>query len=289
MSTQPWVAGGVNTEDEQRRMTAAYHQFIASAKVVKLAHAINPENKVGMMYAGHFTYANSCHPDDVLHTMDFDHQMMFYIDVQVRGAYPSHKIKDMERKHIVLPEQPGDAQILKEGCVDFISFSYYLTHVTGEKTNGIFKGLNGLDTGYSNPYLEKSEWGWPIDPKGLRFALNYLYDKYQVPVMIVENGLGAVDQLEDGKVHDSYRIAYMKAHIEQMEKAIEVDGVPVLGYTSWAGLDLPSLSTGEMKKRYGLIYIDADDHGNGTWKRYPKDSFTWYQKVCQTNGKDLGE
>ncbi len=288
MSTQPWVAGGINSDDEQVRMTAAYHQLLASAMTVKKAHQINPDNMVGMMYAGHFSYPNSCNPEDVLHTMEFDHQFMFYIDVQCRGAYPNHKLKMMERQGIVLPEMEGDARILKEGCVDFISYSYYLTHVTGEKTNGIFKGLNGIDTGYKNPYLEASEWGWSIDPKGMRFSLNYLWDHWQKPVMIVENGLGAVDQIaEDGGVHDQYRINYLRAHIEQMKKAVEYDGVPVLGYMTWAALDLPSLSTGEMSKRYGFLYVDADDHGNGTYDRIRKDSFAWYKQVCESNGEEL--
>lgn len=289
MSTQPWVAGGVNSDDEGRRMTAAYHQLLASAKVVKIGHEINPNNMIGMMYAGHFSYANSPDPEDVLHTMEFDHQMMFYIDVQARGAYPRHKLKQLERQNITLPAQPGDEQILKEGTVDYISFSYYLTHVTGKKTTGITKGLNGLDTGYKNPHLQYSDWGWGIDPKGLRFALNYLYDHWNLPVMVVENGLGAIDQLEDGKVHDPYRIEYLKEHIREMKKAIEFDGVEVLGYTPWAGLDMPSLSTGEMAKRYGLLYVDADDHGNGSYDRYEKDSFAWYKEVCSSNGEKLGD
>lgn len=288
MSTQPWVAGGIDSNDEQLKMTAAYHQFLASALAVKKAHEIDAENKVGMMYCGHFTYANTCNPDDVLHTMDFNHQMMFYIDVQCRGKYPAYKLKQFEREGIVLPAVEGDDVILKEGTVDFISFSYYLTHVTGEKTNGITKGLNGLQTGYTNPYLQLSQWGWAIDPKGLRYALNYLYDTYQKPLMIVENGLGALDFVsEDGKIHDDGRIDYLRAHIEQMKMAVEIDGVEVLGYTTWAAMDLPSLSTGEMSKRYGFLYVDADNYGNGSYNRIRKDSFYWYKKVCESNGEEL--
>lgn len=172
--------------------------------------------------------------------------------------------------------------------MDFISFSYYLTHVCGQKTNGVVKGLQGLETGYSNPYLTKSNWGWPIDPKGLRYGLNMLFDRYQLPLMIVENGLGAVDHLEDdGSIHDSYRIAYIKAHLLELEKAIDIDGVPVLGYMSWAPVDLVAASTGQMKKRYGYIYVDLDDHGHGTFKRSKKDSFYWYQKIIETNGQYL--
>lgn len=289
MSTQPWVAAGINSDDERVRMVAAYHQLIASAKVVKLAHSINPDNKVGMMYCGHFSYAYSANPDDVIGTMNFMHAMMFYCDVQCRGYYPQYKLKELERLHITLPIQEGDLEILKVGKVDFLSLSYYCTHVTGKKTKGILKGMNGLDTGYKNTFLPKSDWGWTIDPQGLRYALNYLYDRYQIPLMIVENGLGAVDQLDGNKVHDTYRIEYLKAHLKELSKAIEIDGIPVMGYTMWGPIDLIAASTGEMKKRYGFIYVDVDDLGNGSMKRYKKDSFYWYKKVIETNGKILEE
>ena len=172
MSTQPWVAAGIDSEDEEVRIKAAYHQFLASAKVVRLAHQINPENKVGMIYCGHFAYANSANPDDVIGTMNFMHKMMFYCDVQCRGYYPNYKLKELERLHIQLPVKDDDLEILRKGTVDFLSFSYYCTHVAVKETKGILKGMNGLDTGYKNSYLPKSEWGWTIDPQGLRYALN---------------------------------------------------------------------------------------------------------------------
>ncbi len=288
MSTQPWVCAGIDSEDEQVRSTAAYHQFLASAKAVMLAHKIDPNNKVGMMYCGHFSYPNSPNPSDIIGTMKFNHSMMYYCDVQCRGYYPSFKLKEFERENIRLPEQVGDKEILKQGTVDFVSFSYYLTHVTGEATKDIVKGLNGLDTGYKNPYLKQSEWGWSIDPQGLRYALNLLYDLYQLPVMIVENGLGAVDTIEeDGCIHDVYRIDYLRSHIEEMKKAIEIDGVPVMGYTTWGPIDLIALSTGQMSKRYGFIYVDMDDNGKGSLNRKRKDSFFWYKKVIASNGEDL--
>lgn len=288
MSTQPWACSGVDSDDESVRMTAAFHQFLASAKAVQLAHAIHPENKVGMMYCGHFAYPNSCDPSDVIGTMDFMHKMMFYCDVQCRGKYPNYKLQELARLGITLPAQQGDFDTLRAGTVDFISYSYYLTHVTGAKTKGIFKGLNGIDTGYKNPYLQKSDWGWGIDPQGLRYSLNYLYDRYQLPVMVVENGLGALDTVEaDGSIHDTYRIDYLRAHIAEMKKAVELDGVPVMGYTAWGPIDLVALSTGQMSKRYGFIYVDMDDDGNGTLKRTRKDSFAWYKKVLATNGEDL--
>lgn len=288
MSTQPWVSAGIDSEDEQVRMTAAYHQFLASARAVRLAHTIDPENRVGMMYAGHFAYPNSCDPDDVIGTMDFMHKMMFYCDVQCRGYYPAYKLRELERQGITLPVQPGDDEILRSGTVDFVSYSYYLTHVTGKKTRGILKGLNGLDTGYKNPYIPKSDWGWGIDPQGLRYSLNYLYDRYQLPVMVVENGLGAQDTVEpDGSIHDPYRIDYLRAHIAEMKKAVELDGVPVMGYTAWGPIDLIALSTGQMSKRYGFIYVDLDENGSGTMERRKKDSYYWYKKVIATNGEDL--
>ena len=158
-----------------------------------------------------------------------------------------------------------------------VFFSYYLTHTCGRNTKGIIKGLNGFDTGYTNPYITASEWGWPIDPMGLRYSLNFLWDRYQLPVMVVENGLGAVDEVVDGKIHDDYRIKYLDTHIKEVLKAIEEDGVDVLAYSIWSAYDLISLSTGEMKKRYGLVYVDRDNAGNGSLQRIKKNSFYWFK------------
>jgi 6-phospho-beta-glucosidase len=289
MSTMPWNAGGIALDaSEETKMIAAYHQFLASAKVVQLAHEIDPENQVGMMYNGHFSYPNSSDPEDVLGNELFQQQMLFYADVQAKGEYPGYKWKEFEQKGIELPIQTGDLEELKAGTVDFISFSYYLTHVCGKKTKGIFKGLNGLETGYTNPHLKRSEWGWPIDPVGLRLGLNTLYYRYNLPVMIVENGLGAKDELtEEGKIHDDYRIEYLRDHLLEIEKAINEDGVEVMGYTAWGPIDLISASKGEMTKRYGFIYVDFDNKGQGTGQRLRKDSFDWYQEVIRTNGASL--
>ncbi len=290
MSTMPWNAGGISLDaSEEVKMKAAYHQLLASAKVVKLAHQISDENKVGMMYNGHFSYPNSPHPDDILGNENFQQQMLFYAEVQARGKYPNYKLKELARNNIVLPIQKGDLEELREGKVDFISFSYYLTHVCGAKTKGIIKGLNGLETGYKNRFLKQSDWGWSIDPQGLRFALNQLFNRFQIPLMIVENGLGAEDQLVDGKIIDDYRIEYLNNHLVEVKKAIEIDGVPVMGYTAWGPIDLIAASTGEMRKRYGFVYVDLDDNGNGTKQRIRKKSFYWYQKVIETNGENLVE
>ena len=211
----------------------------------------------------------------------------FYYDVQCRGYYPAYKLKELERQNIILQKEDGDEQILLLGTVDFISFSYYNSSVISTHGNNEKSGGNQLG-GVKNPYLEESEWGWPIDPQGLRLVLNRLYDKYQLPLMIVENGLGALDTIEeDGSIQDDYRIDYLRKHIQQIQKAIEYDGVDVIGYTPWGCIDLVSAGTGEMKKRYGFVYVDMDDFGEGTLKRIRKKSFSWYKKVIETNGEDL--
>lgn len=216
------------------------------------------------------------------------HKMLFYCDVQCRGYYPSYKVRELEREGIVLPGAPGDEAVLRAGKVDFFSFSYYLTHVTGKDTKGAVRGLNGIDTGYKNPYLEESQWGWPVNPVGLRHILNFFWERYQIPLMVVENGLGAVDVVEeDGSVHDDYRIQYLREHIREMGKAMEVDGVEVMGYTAWGCIDLIAASTGQMSKRYGFIHVDLGDEGKGTLKRRKKDSFWWYKNVIETDGECL--
>lgn len=288
MSTKPWMGGGIPSSTKESQFIGAFHQMLANAKAVTLAHEIDSENKVGMMYNGHFAYPNSPDPDDVQRTEEFMHKMQYYCEVLCRGKYPNYIKKELEHENISLPFEEGDADTLYRGPVDFISYSYYLTHVIVKESPLEFSGLNGVKTGYKNQHVEQSEWGWSIDPKGLRYSLNYLYDRYQLPLMIVENGLGAVDTLTpDKKVHDDYRIAYLRSHIEEMKKAVAIDGVPLLGYMAWGPIDLIAASTGEMKKRYGFIYVDLDDEGNGTLERIKKDSFYWYKKVIASNGDDL--
>ncbi|MDU4937798.1 MAG: family 1 glycosylhydrolase [Clostridium sp.] len=289
MSMEPWMAGGISKDaDEQTRATASYHQFLASAKAVKLAHSIDKNNMVGMMYGGIFSYSNTCDPRDVMANDEFMKTMLFYPDVQCRGYYPNYKMKDYERKGIKLPMEAGDEEILLEGKVDYLAYSYYFTLVKGYEGLDKFSTGATVDTGYTNPYLKKSEWGWAIDPIGLRYTLNLFYDRYQLPLMIVENGLGAFDKIgEDCKIHDEYRISYLREHIKEMKKAIDLDGIPLLGYTWWGPIDIVSAGTGEMKKRYGFIYVDADDECKGSMKRIRKDSFYYYKKVIQSNGEDL--
>ena len=204
----------------------------------------------------------------------------------MKGEYP-YFIKNYFRKNgIDIRTQAEDAQILRDGKVDFYSFSYYMTNCVTKRKEDVELTLGNLMGGAKNPYLKASDWGWQIDPQGLRFTLHKLYDRYQVPLMIVENGIGAADELADGKVHDPYRIAYLRDHIREMRKAVE-EGVDLMGYTMWGPLDLISAGTGEMKKRYGFIYVDRQNDGSGSRRRYKKDSFYWYKKVIASNGEDL--
>lgn len=274
---------------QQIKYQAAHHELVASAKAVKLAHAIMPDAVVGCMLAAGQFYPRTCAPADVQAAAEADRDNYFFIDVQSRGEYPVWAKKRMERAGIALQMEPGDEQLLKEGTVDFISFSYYSSRCATADPELMNKASgNAIMDAVRNPYLKASDWGWAIDPVGLRITMNSLYDRYQKPLFIVENGLGAVDKVEaDGSIHDTYRIDYLRAHIEQMEKAINEDGLPLLGYTTWGPIDLVSASTGEMKKRYGFIYVDKDNEGKGTLARSRKDSFYWYKKVIASDGEDL--
>ena len=274
---------------QQVKYQAAHHELVASAKAVKLAHTIMPDAMVGCMLAAGQFYPRTCAPADVQAAAEADRDNYFFIDVQSRGEYPVWAKKRMERAGIALQMEPGDEQLLKEGTVDFISFSYYSSRCTTVDPELMNKASgNAIMDAVKNPYLKASDWGWAIDPVGLRITMNSLYDRYQKPLFIVENGLGAVDKVEaDGSIHDTYRIDYLRAHIEQMEKAINEDGLPLLGYTTWGPIDLVSASTGEMKKRYGFIYVDKDNEGKGTLARSRKDSFYWYKKVIASDGEDL--
>ncbi|MBM7541048.1 glycoside hydrolase family 1 protein [Amphibacillus cookii] len=286
----PYIGSGMLVERltnrEQSIYQALHHQFVASALAVKACHQIIPEAKIGCMLARMEVYPETCHPDDVLAALEADQKNLFFTDVQVRGAYPNFMLDYFKKNNINIEMQPGDQEILAAHPVDFLSFSYYMSMV--ESGSPVKKKEKGnFFSGVKNPYLEASDWGWQIDPKGLRITLKKMYDRYQVPLFIVENGLGAYDTVEeDGTINDDYRIDYLRAHIDQMGHAIE-DGVDLMGYTSWGCIDLISASTSEMSKRYGFIYVDQDDYGNGTLERKKKKSFDWYKKVIETNGADL--
>lgn len=272
-------------KEAQEVYQALHHQFVASALVTKLAHEKNPNNKIGCMLTKLMTYPLTCAPQDVELTLKKNLENNFYADVQVKGEYPNMIETALENKGITIKITPEERQILKENTVDFLSFSYYMSMAeSGDPKAERTPGNTVL--GVKNPYLPSTDWGWQIDPKGLKIALIELYDRYQVPLMIVENGMGSVDVLEEGMVHDPYRVEYFKAHFKQMKEAID-EGVDLIGYTSWAPIDLVSAGTSQMSKRYGFIYVDADDEGNGTYDRFKKDSFSWYQEVIATNGASL--
>lgn len=289
----PFMGAGLLIDNEetkeQDQYLAVHHELVASAWATKIAHEINPENMVGCMLAAGANYPYSCRPEDVFKAMQNERQNYFFIDVQSRGYYPTYILKEFERKNISINISDEDREILRENTVDFVSFSYYSSRVTATDPEILSKETSGnMFSGIKNPYLEESEWGWQIDPLGLRTTLNNLYDRYQKPLFIVENGLGAIDTPnEDGSINDDYRIEYLRAHVKAMRDAIEIDGVDLIGYTPWGCIDLVSASTGEMSKRYGFIYVDRDDFGNGTLSRTKKKSFEWYKKVIATNGNDL--
>ena len=288
----PYMAGACRPVEgvsmNQLTYQAAHHQLVASAKAVKLAHEKYPQFQMGMMLGGLFFIPDSCRPEDMLKFQELNYQQFYFCDLQCRGYYNNHAKALLKQKGVGLKMEEGDEEVLKEGTVDFISFSYYMTINASEEDNPELKLAGSGIASKKNPYLIATDWGMEINPKGLRYFLNELYDRYQLPLFVVENGLGAVDTLtEDGKVHDDYRIDYLRRHIQVMKDAVDLDGIDLMGYTSWGCIDLISAGTGEMKKRYGYVYVDRDDLGNGTLKRYRKDSFYWYKKVIATNGEDL--
>lgn len=264
-----------------------HHQFIANALTVKLGHEILPGSKIGGMIARFTTYPATCKPEDVMQMiLDDQYSNWFYLDVMARGRYPAYMERYFEAEGIHIQMEPGDEEILRQNTIDFVSFSYYFSQVSTTE-QGWEKTSGNLIMANKNPYLETSEWGWQKDPIGLRITLNQVYDRYQLPVFIAENGLGARDVVEaDGAIHDPYRIDYLKAHVQQMKEAVK-DGVELIGYTMWGFIDLVSCGSMEMSKRYGVIYVDQDDAGRGTLARSRKDSFYWYQKCIRSNGESL--
>lgn len=290
----PFMSGGISTPKEKlsesQLYQAIHHEMVASASAVKIAHEINSDFQVGCMILSMPVYPLSPNPDDVIRAMEETHLHEMFTEIHVRGEYPGYMKRYMREHGIRIRFAPGDEEILKH-TVDFISFSYYVSVCATADEGKNIRGEGNLLGGVPNPTLKASEWGWQIDPKGLRYILNQFWDKYRKPLFIVENGLGAKDQLVDdgsgGKtVIDDYRIKYMRDHLLEVAEAIE-DGVEVMGYTSWGCIDLVSASTAELKKRYGMIYVDRNDDGSGTLNRYKKKSFYWYRDVIASNGKSL--
>lgn len=293
----PFAGGGLTfrkAEKEQKRKNdkyqAAHHLFIASALAVKACKKIIPDGKIGCMLAYAPHYPASPNPKDVLAAKEEEKKTLFFADVQIRGSYPANTRSFFDKEGISLQFEQEDDSILKENTVDFLGFSYYSSKTFGssERLNTSKVKGNVTSTSVRNPHLQITKWGWEIDPTGLRIALHSLYDRYQIPLFLVENGLGADDKItEYGQIKDDYRIDYLKKHIEQMKLAI-LEGIDVMGYLAWGPIDLISAGTGEMQKRYGFIYVDLDNYGKGTMQRIKKKSFYWYQNVIKSNGENLG-
>ena len=291
MLRHPVTSGGL-IEDrfpdvpfERAIYQAMHHQMIASALAVKLGHEMMPGAQIGCMMTKLCFYPYTCKPEDNLATQQRMRSVYRYVDIQVFGEYPGYLKREIEKKGFHIEMEPEDGKILREGTVDFVSFSYYMTSCMAASTEGLDMAPGNTVNGVKNPYLTSSEWGWQTDPIGLRISLVELYDRYRKPLFIVENGLGARDTVEaDGTIHDPYRIEYLRDHVNAMSDAINEDGVELWGYTWWGCIDLVSESTRQMSKRYGFIYVDMDDYGNGTFERVRKDSFYYYQKLIAANG-----
>lgn len=276
-------------DDAQRRYQAMHHQLVASALTVRKGHEIDAENQLGCMLAYFTSYPRTCAPRDIELQQQWNEEHNSIAgDVHVRGHYPAWAQRFFRENSITLQQQPEDAEILRQGTVDFYTFSYYNSVCVGEKDEHTVASGNGHIDALDNPYLQASEWGWQIDPKGLRTVLNVLTQRYPAtPLMVVENGLGAIDKVEaDGSIHDDYRISYLRDHIAQVGEAV-ADGVNVIGYTPWSAVDIVSAGTGEYRKRYGFVYVNRHDDGTGDFSRSLKDSYFWYRGVIQSNGEKL--
>lgn len=289
MRRDPQYVGGIILKPGENKAQviyqASHHMLVANARAVELCHQMIPDAKIGAMGSLSNIYPNTCEPQVVFETMDCRRRSLYYFDVMLRGYYPGYAYRLWKEAGAEVRVEPGDLEVIAAHRNDFLAFSYYrtTTHEKGQK----FFGDTGGEVGTDNPFLETSEWGWQIDPLGLRYTLNELWDRYQVPLFVAENGLGARDEVtSDGRVHDQYRIDYLQQHLGALKEAIR-DGVDVMGYTYWGPIDIVSAGTCQMSKRYGFIYVDKDDEGNGTLARIKKDSFDWYRDVIATNGARL--
>ncbi|EFN6766490.1 glycosyl hydrolase family protein [Escherichia coli O39:H21] len=274
-----------NEINNQRNWRAPLFGYCCSG-VVYTEHD-NPEMKVGCMLAMVPLYPYCCNPDDVMFAQESMRERYVFTDVQLRGYYPSYVLNEWERRGFNIKMEDGDLDVLREGTCDYLGFSYYMTNAV-KAEGGTGDAISGFEGSVPNPYVKASDWGWQIDPVGLRYALCELYERYQRPLFIVENGFGAYDKVEeDGSINDDYRIDYLRAHIEEMKKAVTYDGVDLMGYTPWGCIDCVSFTTGQYSKRYGFIYVNKHDDGAGDMSRSRKKSFNWYQEVIASNGEKL--
>lgn len=285
----PFIGAGLMTDGlehpEKSQAQAIHHLLVAHAKVTKLAHEINPKNQIGCMLAAGNTYPATPNPEDVLFCMEKDRENFLFTDVQVRGTYPNYYLNCLAKKKIALEITSEEQQLLKNHTADFVAISYYNSRMGAKNQKNENQTAGNVFSTLKNPYLKTTEWGWQIDPIGFRITLNTLYDRYLKPILVVENGLGAKDEVLNGQVVDTYRIDFLEHHLHQMEKAQE-DGVQLLGYLTWSGLDIISASTGEISKRYGFIYVDCDDFGTGTYKRIKKMSYYWFKNFLSERKQD---
>ena len=288
MEVCSWVAGAIYEDTPKNKAQGAHNQLVACAQTVKIAREVDPNIRVGMMLAYQPIYTYTCDPVDQIKAMEKMQSTMFYSDVLMNGSYPAYQLRRYNREGIIIDSKVEDFEVLKEYTADFLSFACYGSTTMTVHTEGKELTTGNLLQGVKNPYLSANEWGWATDPACLRVALNDLYNRYHKPLWVVENGIGWDDKVEsDGTIHDDYRIEYLQANVQSMKDAVELDGVDLMGYTMWGCVDLVSSGTGEMKKRYGFIYVDKDDDGNGSLDRSKKDSFYWYKKVISSNGEDL--
>ena len=289
MRRMPGAAGGIFFQEGENHQQVVYqashNMFVANALAIKLCHEIIPDAKIGCMLSLSNVYPHSCRPEDVFETMELRRRSLLYGDIMIRGYYPNYMADIWDKENVHVEMEPGDEELMRKYTADYLGFSYYRT--TTHEYGTPFSGDTGGDQGTPNPYLKTTPWGWQIDPLGLRYTLNELYDRYQIPLFVVENGLGQIDEPdENGIVHDDYRIDYLRQHLIALRDALR-DGVDIMGYTYWGPIDIVSAGTGEMKKRYGFVYVDRDNEGHGTMERRKKDSFAYYQNVIRTNGREL--
>lgn len=288
MRRNPFYVGGIIYKENENKMQAIYqashHMFVANAKAVKRCHEIIPNAKIGVMCSLSNIYPNDCNPITVFETQDVRRRSLFFPDVMLRGYYPTYIYRLWKENDVHIQMEPEDLSLISKYKNEFLAFSYYRT--TTHKAGQPYFGDTGGDIGTPNPFIETSEFGWQIDPLGLRYTLNELWDRYQIPLFPVENGLGAKDVVENFKIHDEYRILYLKEHLKAMKEAIK-DGVDIMGYAYWGPIDIVGAGGFTMSKRYGFIYVDKDDYGKGTLKRMKKDSFFYYKKVIESNGEQL--
>ncbi|WP_413538603.1 6-phospho-beta-glucosidase [Enterococcus malodoratus] len=288
----PFTNSGLKFDADDNRekimYQAAHYELVASAKAIEIGHKINPDFEIGCMIAMVPIYPYSCSPSDMMAATVAMQRRYWFTDVHCKGCYPSYMKTYFDRKRFDLDITAADEVQLTKGTVDYIGFSYYMSFAIKDHDKGPAYDYDEAHDLVENPYVKASDWGWQIDPTGLRYAMNWFNDRYELPLFIVENGFGAIDEIaDDGEIHDEYRIDYLREHIEAMQEAVIYDGIDLMGYTPWGFIDLVSAGTGEMKKRYGFIYVDKDNEGAGTLDRSKKDSFHWFQKVIASNGDVL--